>query len=148
MLKNSIFLLGAVLLFGFSSAFPLANTDGFKDSKDYSASDILSINTSFVTGDIGTLKVDNERFHFMSSEKNKCKLSVKTKHGSPAKYVRVSTSVSGSIACVGGSSFKTDSSGEVTLTWSSGCSLKKIYVDGKEYKVDYKDGGSYSISMK
>jgi len=78
---------------------------------------------------------------------NYCTLHVKTSYGSPAKSVKVSTEVSGGISCIGGRSFYTDSYGEVTLKWSSGCYLKKIYIDGKGYDVDYRSGNTYHINM-
>lgn len=79
---------------------------------------------------------------------NTCTLKVKTRHGGAAASVKVSTDVSGGISCSGGRSFRTDSDGEVTLRWVSGCKLRKIYVDGRGYEVDYRDGGSYTITMK
>lgn len=79
---------------------------------------------------------------------NSCTVSVTTSYGSPARSVKVSTDVSGGISCVGGRSFYTDSDGEVTLKWVSGCKLRKIYVDGRGYEVDYTNGNSYSIKMK
>lgn len=78
---------------------------------------------------------------------NSCKLQVNTSAGSPAKSVKVSTDVSGGISCVGGRTFYTDSDGRVTLEWSSGCYLKKIFIDGKGHDVNFKDGNSYTISM-
>lgn len=79
---------------------------------------------------------------------NSCTLYVKKSTGSPARSVKVSTEVSGGISCVGGRSFYTDSDGEVTLKWVSGCKLRKIYVDGRGYDVDYTNGNSYSITMR
>lgn len=79
---------------------------------------------------------------------NSCVLSVKKSYGSPATYVRVSTSVSGGISCIGGREFKTDGEGLVTLKWVSGCYLRKIYVDGTAYEVDFTDGNRYELTMK
>lgn len=79
---------------------------------------------------------------------NTCTLTVKTSGGYPARSVKVSTDVSGGVSCIGGRSFTTDSNGTVTLKWVAGCKLRKIYVDGKAYEVDYKDGKDYSITMK
>lgn len=79
---------------------------------------------------------------------NTCTLHVKTSYGSDAKSVKVSTDVSGGISCIGGRSFYTNSDGMVTQEWSSGCYLKSIYVDGTGYKVDYRDGGDYTVIMK
>ena len=78
---------------------------------------------------------------------NKCILLVKTSSGNPAKGIKVSTDVSGGISCIGGRSFYTDSDGKVSLEWSSGCYLKKLYINGKGYDVDFKDGNSYTISL-
>jgi len=79
---------------------------------------------------------------------NTCTLNVKTSSGSYAKSVKVSTDVSGGLSCSGGRSFYTDSDGRVTLKWSSGCYLKHIFIKGKGYDVNFKDGGSYTIKMK
>jgi len=79
---------------------------------------------------------------------NSCTVYVTTSSGAPARSVKVSTEVSGGISCVGGRSFYTDSDGEVTLEWVSGCKLRKIYVDGSGYDVDYTDGNNYSIKMR
>lgn len=84
----------------------------------------------------------------INSADNSCIVYVKTSYGSAAKSVKVSTDVSGGISCIGGRSFYTDSDGKVILEWSSGCSLKKIYVDGRGNEVDYRDGGKYEITMK
>jgi hypothetical protein len=77
-----------------------------------------------------------------------CTLTVENSYGSPAKSVKVSTDVSGGMSCIGGRSFYTDSSGEVTLEWSAGCKLLKVYVDGRGYDVDFKDGKRYTLTMK
>ncbi len=82
-----------------------------------------------------------------SSGDNSCTVTVKYSNGSLAKSVKVSTDVSGGISCIGGRDFYTDSDGEVTLKWSSGCYLKKVYVKGDGYKVDYKDGNSYTLIL-
>ena len=79
---------------------------------------------------------------------NTCTLYVTTSYGSEARSVKVSTDVSGGISCIGSRSFRTDSNGKVTLEWSSGCSLKTIFVDGREYDVNYKNGGTYYLQMK
>lgn len=79
---------------------------------------------------------------------NTCTLYVKNSYGSAAKSVKVSTEVSGGISCIGGRSFYTDSDGEVTLKWVSGCQLRKIYIDGRGYDVDYSNGNRYSITMR
>lgn len=84
----------------------------------------------------------------LNSAANTCILYVKTSYGSAARSVKVSTDVSGGISCIGGKSFYTDSDGKAILEWSAGCSLKKIYVDGRGYEVDYRDGGRYEITMK
>lgn len=79
---------------------------------------------------------------------NTCIVHVMTSSGADARSVKVSTDVSGSMACVGGRSFYTDSDGLVELRWSSGCNLKNVFVKGKGYKVNYKNGGRYSITMR
>lgn len=79
---------------------------------------------------------------------NVCILYVKTSSGSAARSIKVTTDVSGGISCIGGRSFYTDSDGRVELRWVSGCYLKTVYVDGRSYEVDFKDGGSYTINMR
>jgi hypothetical protein len=76
-----------------------------------------------------------------------CKVTVKYSDGSKAASVKVTTDVSGGISCVGGRDFYTDKNGEVTLNWVKGCYLKKVYVKGTGYKVDYQDGRSYTLTM-
>ncbi len=82
-----------------------------------------------------------------SSDDNSCTVTVKYSNGSLAKSVKVTTEVSGGISCIGGRDFYTDDNGQATLKWSSGCYLKKVYVKGTGYKVDYKDGNSYTLTM-
>ena len=103
----------------------------------------ISLSTAFTT-------VDSEEQTKMEIEfaDNTCTVTVKKSTGYAARSVRVSTEVSGGISCIGGRTFYTDSDGEVTLKWVSGCSLKKIYVDGKGYEVNYKDGKNYNLTMK
>jgi len=79
---------------------------------------------------------------------NSCVVYVSTSSNYPARSMRVTTEVSGGISCIGGREFRTDSDGMVTLDWISGCSLKKIYVDGRGYEVDYRDGNTYYLTMK
>ena len=79
---------------------------------------------------------------------NSCVVYVSKSTGSPARSVKVSTEISGGVSCIGGRSFRTDSDGKVRLDWVSGCYLKKIYIDGRGYEVDFRDGNSYSITMK
>ena len=103
----------------------------------------VSIFTAFTTvnnEDMTEIKVDVYDYS--------CTLYVKKSTGSAARSIKVSTEVSGGISCIGGRSFYTDSDGEVTLKWVSGCYLKKVYVDGRGYEVDYRDGGTYSLTMR
>lgn len=79
---------------------------------------------------------------------NSCVVYVSNSSGSPARSVKVSTEVSRGVSCIGGRSFRTDSYGKVNLEWVSGCYLKKIYIDGRGYEVDFRDGNSYYITMK
>lgn len=83
----------------------------------------------------------------MENQENQCTLTITTGSGSPVKSAKVSTEVSGGISCIGGREFRTDSDGLVTLVWVKGCYLKKIYVNGKGYDVDYKTGGNYRLSI-
>lgn len=77
-----------------------------------------------------------------------CTLTVYDSGGYAVAYATVRTDVSGGLACSGGRDFSTDKNGKVTLRWSKGCYLKKIYVKGSGYSVDYKDGGSYTLRLK
>lgn len=79
---------------------------------------------------------------------NRCRLTVFHSTGSPARSIKVTTDVSGGISCIGGRSFYTDSNGDVILEWSSGCYLRKIYVDGRGENVDYTNGGNYFHTMR
>jgi hypothetical protein len=76
-----------------------------------------------------------------------CTVVVKYKNGVVAASVKVSTSVSGGLSCIGGRDFYTDKDGEVTLKWVEGCYLKKVFVKGDGYEVDYKSGGSYTLYL-
>lgn len=82
-----------------------------------------------------------------SSNDNSCTVTVKYSSGALAKKVKVTTDVSGGISCIGGRDFYTDDNGQVTLKWTKGCYLKKVYVKGDTYNVDYKDGESYTLTM-
>ena len=77
-----------------------------------------------------------------------CTLTVLDSGGYAVAYATVRTDVSGGLACSGGRDFSTDKYGKVTLKWSKGCYLRKIYVKGSGYSVDYKDGGSYTLRLK
>ena len=79
---------------------------------------------------------------------NSCTLTVYYSDGSVASSVKVSTDVSGGISCIGGRDFYTNDKGVVTLYWSEGCYLKKVYVKGNGYDVDYKNGNKYSLTLK
>ena len=79
---------------------------------------------------------------------NSCTVFVKTSYDSPAKNTKISTDVSGGISCMGGRNFYTNSEGKVKLQWVSGCYLKNIYVEGKAYKVNYKNGETYYLTIK
>lgn len=79
---------------------------------------------------------------------NSCTLTVYYSDGSVASSVKVTTDVSGGISCMGGRDFYTNDKGVVTLYWSEGCYLKKVYVKGNGYDVDYKNGNRYSLTLK
>ena len=79
-----------------------------------------------------------------TSEKS-CKVTIKYGNGDPAEYVTVTASYGG----VGGGQhdFKTDGDGVVTLTWEYH-DIKYLYIKGDKYEVDYRDGRSYSLTLK
>lgn len=83
----------------------------------------------------------------VQSDDQSCKVTVYYSNGSEAAGVKVSTEVSGGISCCGGREFTADKDGVVILYWVKGCNLKKVYVKGKGYSVDYKDGGSYKLTL-
>ena len=79
---------------------------------------------------------------------NSCTLTVFYSDGSKASSVKVTTVVSGGIGCMCGRVFYTDYKGVVTLSWSEGCYLKKVYVEGNGYDADYfKNDGKYSLTL-
>lgn len=77
-----------------------------------------------------------------------CKVTVYYSNGSTASNVKIQTEVSGGISCCGGREFTTDGDGVAILYWVKGCNLKKVYVKGKGYSVDYNDGGSYKLTLE
>lgn len=82
------------------------------------------------------------------SDDQSCKVTVYYSNGSVASGVDVQTEVSGGISCCGGRKFTTDRDGVAVLYWVNGCNLKKVYVKGTGYSVDYKDGGSYKLTLE
>lgn len=83
-----------------------------------------------------------------TAEENSCYVTVYKSNGDLAKYVTVSTSVSGGLFCSGGRDFTTNDSGRVRLFWGKDCKLEKVYVKGTAYKVNYKDGQSYTLTLE
>ena len=78
-----------------------------------------------------------------SSEKS-CKVTIKYGNGDPADGVKVTASYKG----IGGQhDFKTNDEGVVTLTWETN-DIKCLYIKGDKYEVDYRDGESYSLTLK
>jgi hypothetical protein len=70
------------------------------------------------------------------------------KDGSVAKYWSIRTNVSGGFSCSGGRDFETNNEGKVTLKWAKGCNLKEVTAKCGSYKVDYKDGGNYTLTLE
>lgn len=97
---------------------------------------LFTLNTAFTSANMS------------SDSDNTCTVTVYNSDGSKAQYVKVSTDVSGGISCIGGRDFTTDKNGVVTVKWSKGCYLKKVYVKGKGYDVDYQNGKSYTLTIK
>ncbi len=78
-----------------------------------------------------------------ASEKS-CTVTIKYGNGDLAESITVTASYSG----IGGQhDFKTDSKGVVTLTWESS-DIKCLYIKGDRYDVDYRDGKSYTLTLK
>ena len=83
------------------------------------------------------------RVNETTSEKS-CTVTIKYGNGDPADYVTVTASYGG----VGGQhDFKTDGDGVVRLTWEYD-DIKCLYIKGDKYDVDYRDGKSYSLTLK
>ena len=79
---------------------------------------------------------------------NSCTLTIYYSDGTVASTIKVSITVSGGSECIGGSDFFTDNKGVVTLYWGKNCYLKKVYVKGQGYNVDYyRNGNSYSLTL-
>lgn len=83
-----------------------------------------------------------------SVSENRCEVVVKDSQGYVLKHAKVSTEVSGGLFCTGGRDFETDGNGKATLLWVEGCKLKKVYVKGKAYEVDYQNGNTYTLIVK
>lgn len=79
---------------------------------------------------------------------NSCVVVVKDSGGDLVKYTKITTEVSGGLFCTGGRDFETDSNGKATLLWVEGCKLKKVYVKGKAYDVEYQNGKTYTLIIK
>ncbi len=84
-------------------------------------------------------KVDN-----IEKEEYSCKVTIKYGNGDPADRVTVTASYHG----IGGQhDFKTDDNGVVILTWHVN-DIKCLYIKGDKYEVDYRDGKSYTLTLK
>lgn len=79
-----------------------------------------------------------------TSEKS-CTVTIKYSNGDPAESVTVTASYSG----IGGGQhdFKTNDDGVVRLTWEYH-DIKYLYIKGDKYEVDYRDGKSYTLTLK
>ena len=98
-----------------------------------------TVSMSFMLNDDGS--------NVTPDSKNSCTVKVTYSSGSGQSGVRVVGSVCGGISCSGNTSaVYTDSDGYATIEWSDGCKLCYIYIDGKSYKGNYEDGGSYSFT--
>ncbi len=78
----------------------------------------------------------------VTSEKS-CTVTIKYQNGDPAKSITVTASYSSG----GQHDFKTNGSGVVTLTWDMH-DIKALYIKGNKYEVSYRDGGSYTLTLK
>ena len=77
-----------------------------------------------------------------SGSEKSCKLTVYYQNGDPADYVTVTAA-----SRHGQHDYKTDGNGQVTLTWEY-ADITHLYVKGDKYEVDYRDGGSYTLTLK
>ena len=78
----------------------------------------------------------------MNSEKS-CTVIIKYQNGDPAESITVTASYSSG----GQHDFKTNGSGVVTLTRDMH-DIKALYIKGNKYEVSYRDGGSYTLTLK
>ena len=78
----------------------------------------------------------------INSEKS-CKVKIYYGNGDVADGVTVTASYYGS----GQHDFKTNADGVVTLTWEYS-DIKYLYIKGDKYEVDYRDGKSYTLTLK
>lgn len=79
----------------------------------------------------------------ISESKNSITVTVKSSSGSAQKVV---ADVCGGISCIGQTkAVYTDKYGSATVSFSDGCRLCNIYLDGKSNKGTYKDGESYTF---
>ena len=77
-----------------------------------------------------------------NSEKS-CKVKVYYGNGDIADGVTVTASYGSG----GQHDFKTNDDGVVTLTWEYS-DIKYLYIKGDKYEVDYRDGKSYTLTLK
>ena len=78
------------------------------------------------------------------SEKS-CTVTIKYGNGDPADRVTVTAFYGGITG--GHHDFKTDDKGVVKLTWDLH-EIKCLYVKSDKYEVDYRDGKSYTLTLK
>ena len=82
----------------------------------------------------------------LSKSKNSLTVTVNSSSGSAKKGVRVVAEVCGGISCIGQTdAVYTDKNGVATITFSEGCKVCNIYLDGNSNKGSYKDGESYVL---
>ena len=74
-----------------------------------------------------------------------CKVTIKYGNGDPADYVTVTAWYAGISG--GHHDFKTNADGVVKLEWWYH-EIKCLYIKGNKYEVSYRDGGSYSLTLK
>ena len=80
--------------------------------------------------------------------RNSLTIYVESSSGSAKSGVKAVGGVCGGIACAGQTDkVYTDSDGKATIYFSDGCRVCKIYLNGKAYEGDYRDGGSYTLRM-
>ena len=76
-----------------------------------------------------------------------CKFLI-TKGNKPVKNARVVGDVCGGISCSGQTKPSyTDKDGYATISFSEGCKLCAVFINGKEYEGTFKNGNSYTISL-
>ena len=90
----------------------------------------------------------------IAGETVSCTVIVIDKYGKLASDLEVSVGVGGGLLCAGITDFKTNSKGEVKISWPKGCKAVAIYIKGDKYTNKdnrdgyYEEGKTYRFNLK